>query len=294
MVTFQPPFRWNLRVRESLGGLLDGPRAPAYPEFLDDLLPCAVRCLALSHNGDLCFIGRSPESLFDLLSGLLLDTPWVDRLRLVQFSMRNLDLRTVRRRLPGAVDSLHAYFRLLGIGPEELIAAAHPFVFIDLVSSGRTLGHLLSALHTWTTAEALDWQAVQAKLRIVGITWKARPSPHTWRWHEHTDWVGLLQRGAIKNVAIPGRLWTYLGDEQEKVTESFSPWRWATGELSRPNYHAAHLAALRLAVDLFDSGRTRPQRERFVGLLSQERAMRFPWFRALVHQVIPSGTRFRK
>src|SRR5215472_2668966 len=136
MDTFQPPFRWNLRVRESLGGLLEGPPAPAYPEFLDDLLGCAARCLALSHNGDLCFIGRSPESLFDLLSGLLFDTPWIDRLRLVQFSMRNLDLRAVRRRLPGALDSLHSYFRSLGLGPEEVIAAAHPLVFIDLVSSG--------------------------------------------------------------------------------------------------------------------------------------------------------------
>jgi hypothetical protein len=162
------------------------------------------------------------------------------------------------------------------------------------VDSGRTLGHLLSVLHAWTTASALDWQAAQAKLRIVGITWRTRPSPRTVRWHERAEWVGLLTRGAIKNVAVPGRLWAYLGDQQAKVTESFSPWRWATGELSRPNYHEAHLAALRLAVDLFDSGRTRAQRERFVGLLSQERAMRSPWFRSLVHQVIPSGSRFRR
>jgi hypothetical protein len=291
---FQPPFRWNLRFRESLGGLLDGPRAPTYPEFLDDLIACAARCIALADNGDLCFIGRSPESLFDLLSGLLLDTPWADRLRLVQFSMRNLDQRAVRRRIPGALESLRAYFRLLGIGPQELIAAAHPIVLVDLVSSGRTLGHLIAVLHTWTTAEALDWRAVKAKLRIVGITWSQHPSPRTWRWHEHAEWAGLLNRRAIKNVAIPGRLWGYLGDRQEKVTESFSPWRWATGELSAPNYHERHLAALRLAVDLFDSGRERAYREPFVWRLSQERAMRSPWFRSLVHQVIPSGTRFRK
>lgn len=294
MDTFQPPFRWNLRFRESLGGLLDGPRAPAYPEFRDDLLGCAARCLALSHNGDLCFLGRSPESLFDLLSGLLLDTPWADRLRLVPFSMRFFDQQTVRRRIPGALESLHAHFRLLEIGPDELIAAAHPIVFIDLVDYGRTLGHLVSVMHAWSTAAALDWRAVKAKLRIVGITWSEPPSPHTRRWHQQAEWVRLLNRGAIKNVAVPGRLWDYLGNRQVKVTESFSPWRWATGELSTPNYHEEHLAALRLAADLFDSGRTRMCREPFVGLLSQERAMRFPWFRSLVHQVIPSGTRFRR
>jgi hypothetical protein len=95
-------------------------------------------------------------------------------------------------------------------------------------------------------------------------------------------------------VAVPGCLWDYLGNHQAKVTESFSPWRWATGELSTPNYDDEHLAALRLAVDLFDSGRTRRSREQFVGLLSQERAMRFPWFRSLVHQIIPSDARFRR
>jgi hypothetical protein len=176
MDTFQPPFRWNLRFRESLGSLLDGPQAPAYPEFRDDLLACAARCLALSHNSDLCFLGRSPESLFDLLSGLLLDTPWADRLRLVAFSM-SFDPPTIRRRHPGALDSLRAYFRLLGIGPDELIAAARPVVFIDLVNTGRTLGHLVSVLHAWSTAATLDWQAVQAKLRIVGITGVNRRAP---------------------------------------------------------------------------------------------------------------------
>src|SRR5262249_43681114 len=167
MDTFEPPFRWNLRYRESLGGLLDGPRAPVYPEFLDDLLACAARCLALSHSGDLCFLGRSPESLFDLMSGLLLDTPWTDHLRLVPFSMRDLDQRAVRRDIPGALENLHAHFRLLGIGPDELIAATHPVVFIDVVDSGRTLGHLVDVLHTWSAAAALDWRAVKAKLRIV-------------------------------------------------------------------------------------------------------------------------------
>jgi hypothetical protein len=294
MDTYQPPFRWNLRYRESLGRLLDGPRAPVYPEFVDDLLACAARCLALSHNGDLCFLGRSPESLFDLLSGLLLDTTWADRLRLVAFSMRRLDARTVRRRIPGALESLHGYFRLLGISPDQLITAAHPVVFIDLVDSGQTLGHLVRVLHVWSTQAALDWQAVKAKVRIVGITWSQSPSPRTWRWPAHADWADLLNRGAIKNVAVPGRLWDYLGNRQAKVTESFSPWRWATGELSTPSYGEAHLAALRLAADLFDSGRLRRYREPFVELLSQERAMRSVWFRSLVHQVIPSGTRFRR
>jgi hypothetical protein len=98
---------------------------------------------------------------------------------------------------------------------------------------------------------------------------------------------GSAQSGAIKNVSVPGQLWDYLGNRQVKFTESFTPWRWATGEVSAPNNHESHLAALRLAVDLFDSGRMRAYREPFVALLSQQRAMRAIWFRSLVHQVTP-------
>jgi hypothetical protein len=294
MDLLQPPFRWNLRFRESLGSLIEGERAASYPEFADDLLACAAQCVAFSQNADMYFIGRSPESVFDLLSGLLLDTPWSARLQLVQFSMRSVTENVIRREIPGALQGLRAYFRLLELSPEQLIARNQRIALIDLVASGETLGNLVGLLHSWTRELGLDWRAVKAKIYIVGITWEADPSPNTWRWNQHTDWVGLLNRQAIKNIAIPRRLWNYLGNRQEKVTESFHPWRWPRGELAAPNHTDQHLVALRLAVDLFDMGRTRACRERFIRLLSHGREMRAPWLRSLTHRVIPSGTRLRK
>ncbi len=296
MDLFQPPFRWNLRFRATLGSLVEGERAASYPEFADDLLTCAVQCVAFSQNADLYFIGRSPESVFDLLSGLLLDTPWAARLQLVHFSMRSVTEDGIRREIPGALQAIRAYLRLLDLSPEQLIARKQRIALIDLVASGETLGHLVRLLHSWTRELGLDWRAVKAKLCIVGITWEADPSPTTWRWSQHAEWVGLLNRQAIKTIAIPPRLWDYLGNRQEKVTESFHPWRWPGGELAAPNHNEHHLVALRLAVDMFDLGRTRACRERFVRLLSQGhgREMRAPWLRSLTHRVIPSGTRFRK
>jgi len=208
--------------------------------------------------------------------------------------MRFVTEGSIRREIPGAIQGIRTYFRLLEMSPEQLIARKQRIALIDLVASGETLGNLVGLLHTWTRELGLDWRAVKAKICIVGITWEEDPSPHTWRWRQHADWVGLLNRQTIKNIAIPRRLWRYLGDQQDKVTESFHPWRWSGAELAVPNYNDQHLLALRLAVDLFDMGRTRACRERFVRLLSHEQAMRTPWLRSLAHRVIPSGTRFRK
>jgi hypothetical protein len=145
---YQPPFRWNIQRRSEMGGLLDGPPAPSYPGFLDDLLPCCARIIGFAGDSDLYFVGRSPESLFDHLSGLLLDSSWADRPRLLHFSMR------------------------------------------------------------WTSE-----------------TWEG------------------------------------------------------------PNRDEAHLKALRLAVSIFDAGRTRERRLAFARALSQERAMRHPWFRTLTREL---------
>src|SRR5687768_6645100 len=64
------PFRWNLVSPDELGSLLAGTSTPDL-WFLDDLLACSGKVLARSGNGDLVFVGRSLDSMFDLLSGAL-------------------------------------------------------------------------------------------------------------------------------------------------------------------------------------------------------------------------------
>jgi hypothetical protein len=66
---FEIPFRWDLTHRNHLGSLVDGEPAESYAAFLDHLLPCCSRVLAFGGDSDLIFVGRSPESIFDHLSG---------------------------------------------------------------------------------------------------------------------------------------------------------------------------------------------------------------------------------
>ena len=62
------PFRWDLVTPDQLGSLLAGTTPPRLG-FLDDLVSCAGRVVARSQDGDLFFVGRSLDSMFDLLGG---------------------------------------------------------------------------------------------------------------------------------------------------------------------------------------------------------------------------------
>jgi hypothetical protein len=68
------PFRWDLVTPDRLGSLLDGTVQPSL-WFLEELVDCAGKVVARGGNGDLVFVGRSLDSMFDLLSGALADGP---------------------------------------------------------------------------------------------------------------------------------------------------------------------------------------------------------------------------
>jgi hypothetical protein len=288
---FQQPFRWNIQRRNELGGLLDGPEAETYPGFLDDLLLCCAKVIGYSDDSDLYFVGRSPESLFDHLSGLLLDSTWAERLRLVQFSMRWWTEDEIREKHPGAIEAMRDYLSDLELSPKALLKRERPAAFVDLIAYGETLGNLVKLLHRWSKESGVEWEAVQRKLRLVGITRKEKPSPKAWRWWQHAEWLPILERSNIKNLAVGNMFWSYLGNIQPKVTISHAPDRWAREDLLGPNWHEDHLKALRLAVQVFDLGCARERRLAFARAMSEERAMMYPWFRELAQEFSTASKR---
>src|SRR5215813_9489057 len=111
------PFRWNITNRRYLGSLVEGEKAATYDCFLNELLECCSHVLALANDSDLIFVGRSPENIFDHLSGLLYETSWAGRLELVQFSMRFQREAEIRTRYPKALFALRGYLRSLRLSP---------------------------------------------------------------------------------------------------------------------------------------------------------------------------------
>jgi hypothetical protein len=279
------PFRWNIARREQLGRLIAGEPLLPSADFVHLLCLCGARVVAFASNADLFFIGRSPESLFDYLSGVFAGTTWAERCSLVNISLRVNAQTSFGQTYPHAVTSARTLLADYGLSPDQLLQRPRPVAFVDLVDSGETFGHLATLLLDWTVERHLDPAAIKHKLRFVGITSRTQTSPKTWRWQQHVRWTTQFSPKQIKNVSIPSTLWRYLGNEQQKVTQSNPPWRWGTDALTSPERDPAHLAALDLAVYLYDYGNTPVERRGFADCLAQTPALRERWYRALITEL---------
>lgn len=298
------PFRWNIAHREQLGTLLEGEISASYNKFVDNLLACAAQAIGLAGDSDLVFLGRSPESLYDVLSALLMGTSWQKRLTLLPFSKGNeySEAEVARRKRPEALAPLRAYLHSYGLSPAKLIVRERPVAVVDLVCNGTTMHQFLLLIRDWALEEKVDWPSVKRKLRVVAIVrqddqkrprWKMeREGRTTWRWHKDADWIGeLLDRGALREAAISRSLWEYLGDNQIKTAPSFSPQCWGTDEAAKPCHKEHHLTALRSARQLFEIGLTKTSRAQFAAFLaSHEIGMRSVYCRGLVTELRGVGS----
>jgi hypothetical protein len=275
------PFRWNLARRESLGRLITGERAPSYRELHGDLLACIARIIAQAQEAELLFIGRSPESIFDLMSGLLAETGWAPRLGLLNLSLRSLTAEALRT-MPQRRGALRALLDDVGLSPIELVRRARPVAFVDLVYEGLTFTTLAESLLDWAKDQHVDARAFTGRVRFIGITEQTKTSPKTWRWQQHARFAQWFPPRAIRNVSIPARLWRYLGNTQPKVSVSSPPDTWRDPKLRIPPREKEHLAALRLAWDLYTLGTERATRLNLARRLSRTDRMDARWLRALI------------
>jgi hypothetical protein len=277
------PFRWDIRRREQLGRLLEGEEPRPFEGFAGEVRQAAARIVSTAGDARLVFLGRSPETFFDYLSGVTLSTPWADRLDLVNLSLRHQELSVATETRLAFRDHLES----LGMGPRAIAEGRWPVAIVDLVHSGGTIRDFVDLLLRWADDLRLDRAAVRRRLRIVGVTYRTKSSPNTRRWQQgsHTAWLGEYPRIAVKNVSISGPLWAYLGNDQPKVTPSHPPWRWADPTAAEPDRHPWHLLALRHAARVFDRGTDPAERERFALELGQTPALRTRWGRELVLQL---------
>jgi hypothetical protein len=273
------PFRWGVARRDELGSLPYLEPAGVYPEFEDDLIECGARVLAFAGDSDLLFIGRSPQPLFDLLSGLLSGTGWEDRLGLLDISVRSEQPTGEQLR------AIYPYFAEVGLEPHSLGRRSRTLALVDVVDYGDTFESLMLILEGWSTRERADWPAAARKLRIVGMTSRQTTGPYAWRWQQQAEWVDRLRLHEIKNVAVPRRLVVYLATEAPKTSGSFRPSRWGDETVAMPVRDSEAHQALALAVHLFRLGRRRATRRRFAAMLGRQPAMAEAWFRSLVLEV---------
>ncbi|MDP9441485.1 MAG: hypothetical protein M3P34_04745 [Actinomycetota bacterium] len=276
------PFRWDVTRRECLGSLVARPGEDLW--YLEELEACAAKVLARCGNGRrVYFVGRSPASICDYLTGALENTSWAHRLVRLPFSMRGED---DRRRVLGDAGlrrQLQTNLGALGLHPHDLQRGRGGVAFVDLVAHGGTFANLAVLLHAWTAEVGAQWDVVRRRLRFVAITTQQQPYPGLGRLQDQAAGLEVVPRSAVTQIPIHGHVWGHLGGRQAKVERCFHHRRW--GEVDGPIYEDEVLDALATAVTLVELGRTPPARSRLAALVAAEQEFCERWLRALVAEM---------
>lgn len=272
-------FRWNIARREQLGRLVDGEPASAVTHILEHVRHCSARVIAMAGDARLIFVGRSPDALFDYLTGTFANTSWARRIALLNLSLRSSD-RGWADLAPAARDAMREQFVAVGLDPTSIATGPYPVALIDLIYSGETFGKLFELLFDWCRVLPLDERAVRRRLRVVGITWPYDHDgkPPSWR---TLDWARRFRPGALKSVSVPWWFWSELGNSERKVSRTNPPELWGDPVMARPPRHARHVEGLRVARALYELGRSRAERDGLSAALAEQPAMRHVWCRVL-------------
>jgi hypothetical protein len=271
------PFRWDLVTPDQLGSLLAGTSDPDL-WFLDDLVECAGKVLARCGGGDLVFVGRSLDSVFDVLGGALGHASAGPGLYRLPLSFARPYGRPFT-----AAEQDHARRLLAGLGaaPGALARRKRPVAFADIVSSGSTFTDLFTLLRRWVDDEHAQWDVIRRKIRFVGVTNRGKTSPNTFRWHQHATWTRELPASAVVNVSLNRPAYLYLADDQRKLNRTFHPARWLA-DADGPGRSDATRQALAEAAALVAYGRSTQGRTALARAISGEPALAQPWLRSVV------------
>lgn len=277
MARTSSPYRWDLVTPDQLGTLLAGQPEPELP-FADELTVAAAKVVARSGGGELFFVGRSPDSVFDLLSGAFSGTDHEARLHRLPFSGRFGLTGADRANTRGILGEA-------GLTPQSLARGHRPVALVDLVAEGGTFGNLFQVLRDWIADEREAWSVIRRKLRFAGITARRPTSPNTWRWQQAADWPAQLPARNVTSVSIDERLWHYLAGQQIKLTRSFTPSQWTSDEPAGPRHDEHTRTALAEAVALVALGRQRRTRSLVARTIAGEPAYAESWSRTLIGQL---------
>jgi hypothetical protein len=246
--------------------------------FLDSLVECAGKVVARSGGGELVFIGRSLDSMFDLLSGALSGTAGPVRLSRLPLSfarpfwgpLTTAELTQARRILAG-----------LGLAPSALARRDVPVTFTDVVSTGSTFGDVFAQVRQWIEEEHAQWDVIRRKVRFIGVTARKKTSPNTFRWQQQAAWTRELPASSVVNVSVDQFAWSHFADHQVKLHRSFRPAHWVA-EADPPGRDDKTRQALAEAVALVEYGRSPQGRRALARAMDGEPALSKPWVRSLV------------
>lgn len=276
-------FRWSIARREQLGRLVTGEPVEGFASILAEVRRCAARVIAMAGDSRLVFVGRSPETLFDYLTGAFAGTSWSDRLALLHLSLRSSSERWVEMDLERR-SALRQQFGAMRLDPTAIVAGTRPIAFVDVICEGITFASLTELLFDWAEAEGVGANALRRRVRIVGIVTRGDRGYTRTGWQRHA-WARRFRPGALKGVSVPDRFWDFLGNSDAKVSRSNPPPKWCDPEMARPPRGPRHTEALDLALALHEAGQSRSERDTLAAAIAEQPSMRHVWCRVLTSEL---------
>jgi len=231
----------------------------------------------------LVFLGRSPENLYDYLSGALADTSVATRLALLNVSLTSESASWARMR-PETKAALREQCVAVGLDPASLMKRARQVALVDVIYTGETFETLLDLLDRWAEDEGIDRRAMRRRLRIVGIVTRGSRG-YTDRQWKRLEWARTFRPSAVKGVPVPDWFWSHLGDSPRKVSRSNPPSAWCDPEMAKPPRDEKHTEGVRLARALYEAGRSRAERDALAAMLTELPAIRQVWCRVLAAEL---------
>ena len=272
------PFRWNMSNPSLTKRLKAGESQLFEDHDIDRLLRCGASTLRVG-DCDIVFVGRSLESLFDLLCGALSRTTWYDRLQLLQMSVRGSgSVDAIRSEInkhnerfrwrkqksaDDRIESLASYFRHCHLWPEQILKRDRRITFVDIVASGGTFGALFDLLKSYC-GSSVEWQSVAKRINVVVV----QPEPGTmdepiWNPCDSKWTIDFPDR--IQQISMNVDLWFFLADEQFKTIHWNPPICW--GDKSEPPQYDWDFYAARGSRKLYRRGER--SRRRLASLLDE-------------------------
>lgn len=287
----QTPFRWDLMTPAQLGSLLDGIEPQALP-WLGEFVECAGKVVARSGGGQLVFVGRSLDSMYDLLSGSFMGLAQPDVSRLPLSFARAGVFKNGEWSRPALTPSERRQAReilaSLGASPNDLARRDRPLAFVDVVHAGSTFTELFDLVRDWVEEEREPWPVIRKKVRFVGVTSRTKTSPNTWRWRQHAPWTDQLPANAVVNVSLDPCAWSYFGNYQTKLHRTFRPKDWVA-DIEGPQRDDKTRTALAEAVAVVKVGRSKDGRRSLARAMANEPTLAEPWLRSLVTHLSRTG-----
>lgn len=198
--------------------------------LLDGLANLASQVLNYSENGNIYFVGRSLELLYDVISSLLSNLPdHQEKISLLPLSMKEGQ--------PGNFASvgLEEHFIRHHVDPQSIIKRSRKTVLVDVVFMGRTFSNLCEYYYFWAKRLGINPDDLFLKLKIIAIISKENPKEdiqdleadiaNSLDWDDYFEKVKMNHKFFTK-IFIDETFWRECADNHDrfKKTESFDDW----------------------------------------------------------------------